>query len=55
MDCIRYEYRKQTGGPLPSTGNHRRIVERVTLARQKLPPHAPWLQTHVGMPAWPAP
>lgn len=55
MDFMRDEYRERAGGRLPRTGIHRRIVERVTLARQKLPVHALWLQTHVGMPAWPAP
>ena len=49
MDFMRDEYRERFGTDLPQTGIHRRIVERLNAAPQKLPPHDLWLQRCVGM------
>ncbi|HEX5788603.1 MAG TPA: tryptophan halogenase family protein [Woeseiaceae bacterium] len=50
MDFMREECRDRFGQHLPPTAVHRRIVTRVALARQKLPPHDVWLKRRVGMP-----
>jgi len=54
MDFLSDECREWYGDDRPQSGVHRRIVERVTLAPEKLPPHDLWLQNVVGMPAYPA-
>jgi tryptophan halogenase len=53
MDFLRDECREWYGDDRPQSGVHRRIVERVTLAPKKLPPHDLWLQNVVGMPVYP--
>ncbi|MEX0709049.1 MAG: tryptophan halogenase family protein [Woeseia sp.] len=52
MDFMRDEYRERYG-ELPPTRVYRRILERLALAPQKLPPHHLWLQKMVGMPEYP--
>lgn len=54
MDFLKDECREWYGDQRPQSGVHRRIVERLTLAPNKLPPHDLWLQNVVGMPAYPA-
>jgi tryptophan halogenase len=53
MDFLRDECREWYGENRPPSGVHRRVVERLTAAPQKLPPHALWLQHVVGMPTYP--
>jgi tryptophan halogenase len=50
MDFLAEECRARYGNRRPRTTVHRRIVERVAAAPQKLPPHDVWLKRAVGMP-----
>ncbi|MEX2123006.1 MAG: hypothetical protein WD795_03865, partial [Woeseia sp.] len=49
MDFLADECREQYGDSRQRTTIHRRVVERLTMAPRKLPPHHVWLQRVVGM------
>ncbi len=49
MDFMKTECRERFGSNLPTSGIHRRIVQRLSQAPAKLPPHDLWLQRMVGM------
>lgn len=53
MDFMNEEYRERYGDDRPPSAVHRRIVERLTMAPQKLPPHDFWLKQILGMPDYP--
>ncbi|HAW92133.1 MULTISPECIES: tryptophan halogenase family protein [unclassified Arsukibacterium] len=59
-ECILYgmgflddECRQRYGPDLPPTSVHPAIIQRLQMARQKLPPHAIWLNRVLGMPEYP--
>jgi len=59
-ECILYgmgfledECRQRYGPDLPPTGVHPAIIQRLQMARQKLPPHAIWLNRVLAMPEYP--
>jgi tryptophan halogenase len=52
MDFMSEECRERYGEDRPPAAVHRRIVERLAAAPQKLPPHHVWLQRVLGMPAY---
>ncbi|MAD76096.1 MAG: tryptophan halogenase [Rheinheimera sp.] len=59
-ECILYgmgfledECRQRYGPDLPATGVHPAIIQRLQMARQKLPPHAIWLNRVLAMPEYP--
>lgn len=54
MDFMRDEYRARYGDERVPSAVHRRVVERLTLAPKKLPPHHIWLQRVAGMQAYPS-
>ncbi len=53
MDFMDEEYRERYGNDRSPSAVHRRIVERLTMAPQKLPPHDIWLKQILGMPDYP--
>ncbi|WP_445424909.1 tryptophan halogenase family protein [Alishewanella sp. HL-SH06] len=52
MDYLRAHCAERYGPNLPATQIHRAILQRLQMARHKLPPHAHWLQQAVGMPTY---
>ena len=59
-ECIMYgmnfldkEYDKKYGTDRPATRVYPNIIERLQLANQKLPPHALWLKSKLGMEDYP--
>ncbi|RUO70722.1 tryptophan halogenase family protein [Pseudidiomarina salinarum] len=52
MDFLREESARWFGTDRPPTQVHPAIIQRLQLARQKLPPHALWLQRALGMPEY---
>ena len=59
-ECILYgmgfldqECQQRYGTERPPTGVHPAIIQRLQMARQKLPPHAIWLNRILGMPQYP--
>lgn len=53
MDFMGDEYRERYGDDRPPSAVHRRIVERLAMAPDKLPPHDVWLKQVLGMPDYP--
>jgi tryptophan halogenase len=52
MDFLADECRERYGENRPRPAVHRRILETLMHAQEKLPAHDVWLQRMVGMPAW---
>jgi len=53
MDFMNEECRELYGDDRPPSAVHRQIVERLTMAPRKLPPHDIWLKRVLGMPDYP--
>jgi tryptophan halogenase len=54
MDFLNKECDDWYGQQRPNPGVLRHVVERLNLARQKLPPHDVWLKQVCGMPDYPS-
>ncbi|MEX2494557.1 MAG: tryptophan halogenase family protein [Woeseia sp.] len=54
MEFLDEECDEWYGANRPTPTVLRRVIDKLTLAQQKLPPHAVWLQRLVGMPEYPA-
>ena len=50
MDYLRDECDEWYGKGRPRPAIHKKVIETVNTARDKLPPHDVWLQQKVGMP-----
>jgi len=53
MDFLRDECRQRFGEKRPRPAIHRKVLDAVNTARDKLPPHDVWLKRMVGMPDYP--
>ncbi|MDX1536123.1 tryptophan halogenase family protein [Arsukibacterium sp.] len=53
MGFLEEECQQRFGPDLPPTGVHPAIIQRLQMARQKLPPHAIWLNRVLAMPEYP--
>ncbi|WP_052749148.1 tryptophan halogenase family protein [Arsukibacterium ikkense] len=53
MDFLAEECEQRYGTNRPATGVHPAIMQRLQIARQKLPPHAIWLNRALGMAEYP--
>lgn len=53
MGFLEQECLQRYGPERPATGVHPAIIQRLQMARQKLPPHAIWLNKVLGMPPYP--
>ncbi|WP_372625184.1 tryptophan halogenase family protein [Arsukibacterium sp.] len=52
MGFLEQECKERYGAQRPPSGVHPAIIQRLQMARQKLPPHAIWLNRVLGMPAY---